>query len=284
VPEPKVTLDQLVAHAGARLQAAGIPEPKREAWRIWADLKGLTSVAGAILAEGVVPSGDATRFRRAVDRRAAGEPLPYVTGLVGFRQLTLKCDRRALIPRPETEGLVELLLEHAPGGVVADIGTGGGCIALALAEEGRYELVLGLDRSRGALALAAENRRTTGLGVALVEGVLTSPLAGDSVDALVSNPPYLTEAEYEGLDPSVKAWEPREALVGGADGMEAYRALVEDGWRVVRDGGWMALEVDAFRAVDTARMAEAAGWSEVMVHEDLFGRARFVLARRSEAL
>jgi len=168
--------------------------------------------------------------------------------------------------------------------VVADIGTGGGCIALALAEEGRYELVLGLDRSRGALALAAENRRTTGLGVALVEGVLTSPLAGDSVDALVSNPPYLTEAEYEGLDPSVKAWEPREALVGGADGMEAYRALVEDGWRVVRDGGWMALEVDAFRAVDTARMAEAAGWSEVMVHEDLFGRARFVLARRSEAL
>jgi release factor glutamine methyltransferase len=279
-----VAVDHLIATAGARLRAAGIAEPKREARRIWADLKGLASPAGVLLTEEVAGEEERAGFLAAIERRAAGEPLSYVTGLAGFRQLLLHSDRRGLIPRPETEGLVDLILARAPSGRVADVGTGTGCIALALAGEGHYELVIGLDRSTATLALAAENRRATGLPVALVAGDLSNSLATGGFDALVANPPYLTDAEYDHLDPAVKRWEPREALVGGPDGLEPSRALLGDGRRVLRAGGWLALEVDAYRALDTARLAREAGWSAVTVHHDLFGRARYLLARRSEAL
>ncbi len=141
-----------------------------------------------------------------------------------------------------------------------------------------------MDRSRGALQLARENCRSTGLSVALIEGDLATAMGTEVFDALVSNPPYLTESEYDQLDASVRDWEPREALVAGADGLEAMRALLFEGQRVVGGGGWLALEVDASRAQDTARIADEAGWKNVTVHDDLFGRARYLLARRSEAL
>ncbi len=278
------TLDRLVAHAGLRLKAAGIADPRREAWRIWADLKGLSSHTGSILSDEAVPGGEAERFRNAVDRRAGGEPLPYVTGLAGFRELTLHADRRALIPRPETEGLVELLLARVPGGRVADIGTGTGCIALALADEGRYDQILAVDRSREALALAAENRAVTRLGIDLIHGDLLEGLGTATLDAVVSNPPYLSDSEYAALDPSVRLWEPELALASGPDGLVATRQLLLDGARVVRPGGWIALEIDATRGAESARLAEEAGWSDIAVHDDLFGRARYLLARRSEML
>jgi release factor glutamine methyltransferase len=277
-------LDRLVAHAGLRLKAAGVTEPRREAWRIWADLKGLSSHTGSILSEEAVPGSEAQRFRDAVDRRAAGEPLPYVTGLAGFRELTLHADRRALIPRPETEGLVELLLARVPGGRVADVGTGTGCVALALADEGRYDQVVAIDLSREALALAAENRSRTRLRIDLVLGDLLGSFGAETLDAVVSNPPYLSEAEYAALDASVKAWEPRLALASGADGLFATRELLHEAIHVVRPGGWIALEIDATRGAESARVAEGAGWSDIAVHDDLFGRARYLLARRSETL
>ncbi|HTS89016.1 MAG TPA: peptide chain release factor N(5)-glutamine methyltransferase [Gemmatimonadales bacterium] len=284
MPERDVTLDRLISHAGARLGAAGLHEPRREAWRIWTDLAGPSPFGPSIFSEAAVPSETAERFRLAVDRRARGAPLPYATGVAGFRQLVLRSDRRALIPRPETEGLVELLLGRQPEGRVADIGTGSGCIALALAEEGRYDQVVGVDRSGAALSLARENRQVTGLNIDLVAGDLTQALGDHSLDAIIANPPYLTEGEYDRLDASVRAWEPREALVGGGDGLEAYRALLGDARRVVRADGWLALEVDTSRAGATGRLAEAMGWTNVTVHDDLFGRARYLLARRSEAL
>jgi release factor glutamine methyltransferase len=285
VAEAGVTVDRLLTHAGRRLEAAGVAEPKREAWRIWSDLQGQQPYAGSAFSDKIIPADDAERFRRAVDRRAAGEPLCYVTGTAGFRQLILRSDRRALIPRPETEGLVELVLAVAvPGGRVADIGTGSGCIALSLAEEGRYDLVVGVDRSPVALSLAWENRQVTGLGIELVAGDLLTPFGDNSLDAVVSNPPYLTEEEYQHLDPSVLSWEPSEALVGGPDGLGATRRLAEQSLRVVRLGGLLALELDATRAGETARVAVAAGWNEVTVHDDLFGRARYLLARRSEVV
>jgi release factor glutamine methyltransferase len=284
VTDRTLTLDRLVTHAGARLQAAGVSEARREAWRIWSDLVGSPWSPGSILSDQGVHPEQAEKYRRAVDRRAKGEPLPYVTGVTGFRRLTLRSDRRALIPRPETEGLVELMLRHQPRGRVADIGTGTGCIALALAEEGDYDLVVGVDRSREALTLAEENRALTGLGIDLVAGDLMSPFGADELDAIVANLPYLTEAEFAGLDSSVRAWEPREALVAGEDGLELIGALLREGLRVLRPEGWLALELDALRAHATARLAEAGGWSEVTVHDDLFGRARFLLARRSETL
>ena len=257
----------LLDRAAETLRRGGVPEPRREALRIWRELGG----------------NAASSFLAVVERRASGEPLAYVTGRVGFRHLTLRTDRRALIPRPETEQLVELALAVAPGGRAADVGTGSGCLALCLATEGAYSEVIALDQSRDAIALAGINRKAVGaFRVRLVLGELAAPLAERSLDLLVSNPPYLTDAEWEMLDPSVSAWEPREALAAGPDGMRETTALLADGRRVLRPGGWLLMELDCRRAGAVASHAGGLGWQGVRVVNDLFGRERFLLARRSE--
>ena len=282
MPEAAVGLDGLVRAAVRSLADAGIPEPVRVARRIWSDLREIQPSHPMLWSDEVVEPAEQARFEACVARVAAGEPLAYATGIAGFRRLTLHCDRRALIPRPETEGLVELVLDRVAGGRVADLGTGSGCIALSLADEGRFDLVLGVDRSAEALGLAAKNCDRLGLPVTLVQGDLTGPLGGSLWDAVVSNPPYLTAAEYASLDPSVRTWEPELALGSGPDGMEHTARLIVDGLRVVRPGGWLALEVDCSRATSAAEMAAATGWIDSSIYDDLFGRARYLLARRSE--
>src|SRR3989442_7303191 len=219
------------------------------------------------------------QFWHAVEQRSSGVPFAYAVGRTGFRTLELKLDARALIPRPETEGLVDLVLRETGRrdagcgmrGVVADIGTGGGCIALALAVEGGFERVIAVQRSREAAALAREN-------VALVqpprpaevrEGDLLGPLAGERYRAIVSNPPYLTEAEYAALDPAVRLFEPREALVSGVDGLTATRAVLEGAAALLEPGGCVVLEIDERRADAARRLALRHGWSPVAVYDDL---------------
>ena len=281
VSEAGTSRGALLATAAELLEGAE-GGSRREAHRVWVGLFDDTATA---LVSPVAPieHDRAEVFLDAVRRRAAGEPLAHVTGRAGFRHLTLASDRRALIPRPETEGLVELILACAPAGRVADVGTGSGCIALSLAAEGSYEQVIGLDISADALDLARENRARTGTRMALVRGDLCAPLAAGSLDALVSNPPYLTAAEYTALDESVRNWEPALALSGGADGMAVISRLLEAGRTVLRPGGWLALEIDCARAAPCARRAGALGWSDVAIHADLFGRERYLLARRSDA-
>jgi release factor glutamine methyltransferase len=192
-------------------------------------------------------------------------------------------DRRALIPRPETEQLVDLVLRAQPFGWAADVGTGTGCIALSLASEGRYDGIVALDRCPRALSLARENcARSGGVSVRLARADLTASLAPASLDLLVSNPPYLTDAEWIGLDPSVARWEPAEALVSGPDGLQHTRGLLDDGRRVLRPGGTIALEVDCRRARLTAQLAAEYGWQGIQVIQDLFGRERYLLATRSD--
>jgi release factor glutamine methyltransferase len=282
VTEAEVLLGNLIADAGAMLAAARVPEPRREALRLWADLVEGSPVDAILGRRAPVSSEQVTDFLSAVERRAAGEPLAYVSGRAGFRRLTLAVDRRVLIPRPETEGLVDLVLRHAPRGIVADVCTGSGAIALSLADEGHYDRVLGTDLSGDALAVAARNAQRTGLPVGLVRGDLTAPLATGSLDVLVANPPYIAPREYVALDASVLDWEPRLALESGDEGLEATQRLLDDGRRVVVPGGWIALELDASRATATASVASACGWRHVMIHHDLFGRERYLLARRNE--
>jgi release factor glutamine methyltransferase len=210
------------------------------------------------------------QYHGVVTRRASGEPLAYVTGQAVFRHLTLRSDRRALIPRPETEGLVDLVLERVPRGQAVDIGTGSGAIALCLAAEGAYRNVVAIECSRDALDMARENRALTGLPVGLVLGDLVAPLGNDAFDVIVSNPPYLTTGEGAALEASVRDWEPAEALVSGADGLEATRRLLDGGQRVLRPGGWIVLELDCSR------------WVDVALVKDLFQRARYLVARRSD--
>jgi release factor glutamine methyltransferase len=281
--EAVVTRGSLIADGAAVLKAAGLATARREALLLWAEVSG-ESLAEAVVGEGPAVAPDcAAAYAGAIRRRAAGEPLAHVTGWAGFRHLTLRSDRRALIPRPETEGLVELVLACMPGGRVADVGTGSGCIALSLATEGSYDRVIGIDLSAEALSLADENRRLTAGRIELVRGDLCESLRPGSLDALVSNPPYLTDSEYATLDTSVRDWEPASALVGGADGLQSIARLLHAGQAVVRPGGWLALEIDGARATLCAWRAGASGWTDVAIHADLFGRERYLLARRSDA-
>ena len=281
MPELVTGRRSLIQEATDRLAQAGVPEPRRQAVRIWAELSQAAQDDLLLTRGHDVDSAAAARYQHAIKRRASGEPLPHVIGWTGFRHLSLRSDRRALIPRPETEGLVELLLQRARGGRVVDIGTGSACIALSLALEGAFTEVVGIDCSAEALALAGENRELVGARVELVQGDLCAPLRAGTFDALISNPPYLTAAEYAGLDSSVRDWEPAIALESGEDGLEATVRLLDQGRDVLRAGGWLALEVDCARAGSAAHLASALGWEDVGIHLDLFGRERYLLARRS---
>ena len=285
--------------AVALLERAGVPDPRREATTLWAAVAGDGTRRGDVWLrrDREPPPEVARRFREAVERRARGVPFAYAVGSVGFRTLELQIDSRALIPRPETEGLVELVLDWTRhvrratgnvkrggggGGAVADIGTGCGCIALSLAVEGEFDRVIAVERSAAAAALARENveRARPPVPVEVREGDLLAPLGGGArLRAIVSNPPYLTDAEYASLEPGVRLFEPREALVGGGDGLAVTRALLAGARGLLEPGrGLIALEIDERRAAETAALARAHGWSQVVVREDLFGRPRFLLA------
>lgn len=222
------------------------------------------------------------RFQAALAQLERGVPFPYAAGRVGFRTLDLTIDSRALIPRPETEGLVDLVLALGTGGLAADIGTGCGCIALSLAVEGSFDRVIAVERSPEAAALARENvalvqPRTP---VEIREGDLLAPLAGLRYRAIVANPPYLTEDEYAALEPSVREFEPREALVSGADGLAATRRLLASAAPLLESGGVLALEIDERRGDEVRAVAlrHDYGWARLDVHDDIFGRPRYALA------
>jgi release factor glutamine methyltransferase len=282
VTETFLTSTALVKSGIRRLGASGIEAPAREARWIWERVSGENAARRITQSADPVPPSIIHRFEDAVARRAAGEPLAYVLEEAAFRHLVIRSDARALIPRPETEGLVDLVLRLQPGGRVLDVGTGSGCIALSLAAEGKYDLVVAVDRSADAAALARDNVRTSGLPVRIVQGDLSLAMGEGTFDAVVSNPPYLSGGEYAALGPGVRDWEPALALASGADGLEATTRLLADSLRVVRPGGCIVLEIDSSRARQVAERAELAGWAEVSVRDDLFGRARYLTARRSE--
>ena len=283
MPDVAMRLGTLLLEGTRRLAATGSSEPRRQALRIWADLNASDHSGTLIRQDRVVGAAEAATYQNAIERRASGEPLAHVTGTSGFRHLTLRTDARALIPRPETEGLVDLLLERVRSGRVVDVGTGSGCIALSLAQEGDFSEVVGIDCSENALSLARENAEAANLPVALVLGDLCAPIRTEAIDALISNPPYLTAGEYAELDPSVRDWEPSIALESGPEGLAATKRLLDEGRWVLRPGGWLALEVDCTRAGEAVRLAVEFGWAEVRIHMDLSGRERYLFARRSNA-
>ncbi|MGH7582124.1 MAG: peptide chain release factor N(5)-glutamine methyltransferase [Gemmatimonadales bacterium] len=277
--ETSDTAGTLVSSAAERLSVAGVADPRREAEWIWSSVSGMDSFGLSRGSRDPAPPEVAARFDAAIARRAGGEPLAYVTGTAGFRRLTLRSDRRALIPRPETEGLVDMALGFTLRGIAADIGTGTGAVALALRSEGDFDEVIGADVSIEALDLARANGVESGLAVTWLAGDLVTPLAGRHVDLLVSNPPYLSRADCEALEPSVREFEPAMALFGGPDGLEITRRLFDEARRVTTPGGWIAIEIDSRRGDASRGAALAAGWQDVGLHDDVFGRVRYLSAR-----
>jgi release factor glutamine methyltransferase len=227
--------------------------------------------------------------QRATVRRARGEPLAYCVGRAAFRDLVLAVDRRVLIPRPETEIVVEEALRVTaghPGGVAVDIGTGSGAIALALATEGRFAQVIATDLSLDALAVAQANAAAVAPATPVefragadLAPVRTLKPEGSGARVIVSNPPYIAYTEAPALPASVRAWEPPVALFADHDGMARYEALLAGAPAVLEPGGWLVLELDATRAERTADLARAQGYSEVRLVRDLAGRDRVLVAR-----
>jgi len=236
-------------------------------------------------ADEVLPADVVDALLRAAAMRARGAPIQYATGRAAFRHLTLAVDDRVLIPRPETEVLVDLALERCDGGAVVDVGTGSGCIALSLASEGRFERVIATDVSAGALAVARANAERVGAllrtPVEFREGSLLAPLMSERVRMVVSNPPYIAASDAATLPALVRDWEPAIALYSAEGGMAHIIALARDAAAVLEPRGWLLIEVDARRASQAAETVIASAWYEdVAVHRDLAGRERFVTARR----
>ncbi len=231
-------------------------------------------------------------FKPLLRRRASREPLQYIIGRTGFRQLELKTDARVLIPRPETEVLVQEVLDWASRragriGRVWDMGTGTGAVALSLAAEGACTRVLATDVSSEALCVAADNAArydANGL-VEFREGSLFEPLdEGEPFDVIVSNPPYIATGEKGELQPEVRDWEPPEALFAGEDGLDVIRQLVAGAPEYLLTGGLLALECGFGQAERVAADANATGaFASVRIRPDLTGRPRFVMAERGAA-
>jgi release factor glutamine methyltransferase len=276
-----VTLGGALARATARLAEAGIESARLEAELLLA--KACDDCARALLyaeLDRELNDDQEAAFERQIARREKREPLAYVLGEWGFRRLTLKTDRRALIPRPETEVVVERALEHIRGvsePEVLDVGTGTGAIALAIADEIPDAKVTAIDASPDALDLARENLRLTGINgrVRLVEHDLTSGLGEQQFDLVVSNPPYVDPNELETLQPEVRDWEPHIALVASGATEAVARAATE----ALRPGGWLVLETAATSGDRVEALLAELGYEHVTITPDLAGRDRVAEGR-----
>jgi release factor glutamine methyltransferase len=285
-----VTVHQLLEDLARKFNARGIAEPFLEAREIVAALYDAPRFWPLTNGGVEVDAGTLGRAWAAADMRLRGAPLAYAVGRATFRHLTLEVDERVLIPRPETEQLVELVLDETAavhGGVAIDVGTGSGAIALALSAEGQFSRVHGTDVSRGALAVAARNAEMCRAELhAPVEwhcGSLLGPLTDVRARVVVSNPPYIALGEAPTLPPSVRDWEPAVALYSGSDGLRATARLAREAADVLVPGGLLAIEVDVRRASLAAELvSRERRFHAIRVELDLTGRERFVLARRQE--
>jgi release factor glutamine methyltransferase len=259
------------------IAAAGAETPRLDAELLLGHALGVDRAALLMAPEREVTGPAVRAFQDLVRRRSVGrEPVAYLVGRRGFRHLELAVDARVLVPRPETELLVEVALGLPHGARVVDVGTGSGAVALALKDE-RPELeVVATDLSQDALAVARANASRLGLDVAFVHGDLLDG-AGD-VDAVVANPPYVAETDRAALPPEVARHEPAVALFAGADGLDVVRRLTAAaGASTAR---FTALEIGAGQAPEAERLLRAAGFTGTERHRDLAGIERVVVGRR----
>jgi release factor glutamine methyltransferase len=256
------------------LRAAGVEDPRLDAEVLLAEATGFDRAALVADSSADLPPAAARLFGEMVRRRLRREPVAYIVGRKGFRHLDLAVDRRVLIPRPETELLVEVALERQPASVL-DIGTGSGAIALAVADELPGCEVTASDTSPRALEVARANADRLGLADRVRFSAGTIPDGGD-FDLVLANLPYVPERDWPGLQREVTEWEPREALLAGPDGLDAYRALLADPLPAPA----VALEVGEGQSDAVVRLLEAAGFGAVWRRKDLAGIERVVLGER----
>lgn len=269
------------------LRAAGVEDPRLDAELLLAEATGWSRAALVAEPGAEVPPAAGRSFGEMVRRRLRREPVAYILGRKGFRGIELAVDRRVLIPRPETELLVELAREVEPDRVL-DVGTGSGAIALAVADELPGCEVTATDTSTGALEVARSNAERLGLAdrVRFLEGTLPE---GEDFDLVIANLPYVAERDWPSLQPEVTQWEPHEALLAGPDGLDAYRAFVPGCARHLHRyseqmTGALAVEVGEGQALAVAELMTEAGFGEVEIRPDLAGIERVVVGRAGGAV
>ena len=282
-----ISLGTLLAELTASLEGAGVALARDEARDIVAAVLDVPRFWPVANRDALLDATAVGEARHAALVRAKGAPFAYAVGRAAFRHLTLAVDPRVLIPRQETEVLIDLVLEAEEGGrgTVVDVGTGSGAIALALATEGRFDRVIATDVSLDALAVAESNaaflRDDLHAPVDFLHGSRLAPVSDLRLRAVVSNPPYIAFGELDELPASVRDWEPPLALLSGEQGLATTRAIIREARSVLEPGGLIAFEVDTRRASLVAEALAADGaYRDVSVHLDLTGRERFVLGRR----
>ncbi|CCG40816.1 peptide chain release factor N(5)-glutamine methyltransferase [Magnetospirillum molischianum] len=282
------SLGQALSEGRLRLSRAGIDTALFDARLLLAEVTGLAAPMVALRGSEDLPPEAAARFEALLVRREGREPMSHILGRRGFWTLDLAVTADTLDPRPDTETLVEAVLAVLPNRKrplrLLDFGTGSGCILLALLSELPAAIGLGIDASPAALAVATANAETNGLAPRAQfrlgdwgQGI------GGRFDVIVSNPPYIPEAEIDGLAPEVARFEPRSALSGGADGLECYRRLIPDIARLLVPGGVTAVEVGQGQAGAVAALMTAAGLRLEMLRCDLGGIERCVVAFAPES-
>jgi release factor glutamine methyltransferase len=289
----ETSVSAVIEEISRSLASAGLPGGERNASAVIAALLGVSRTWPILNRNAPLPKDIPARARAAVSKLVAGAPFGYAVSSSQFRHLDLLVDERVLIPRPETEVLIDEVLNAVSSqfgpeqywGTAVDIGTGSGAIALSIASEGKFEKVIATDISRDAIAVAQFNAERSAASLKCpVEfrcGSLISPVRGERVTALISNPPYIAFSEIAALPASVRDWEPPLALLAGNEGMSAIAQIIAEGGEILVSGGILALEVDERRASLAAELAMANGaYAEIRVRLDLAGRERFVLASK----
>ncbi|MEI8105101.1 MAG: peptide chain release factor N(5)-glutamine methyltransferase [Actinomycetes bacterium] len=271
-----MTLGEVLRGAADYLERKGVASPRLDAELLLSRALGLSRIELYTQHDKPLSEAERTAARELVQRRGSREPLAYVLGDWGFRRLVLATDARALVPRPETEIVVEralVAIADLETPRVLDIGTGTGAIALSIADEHPGAAVSASDISPDALALARENATRLGLDVTFVESDLLTAVDG-LFDLVISNPPYVTEAEVADLQPEVRDWEPRIAVVGTQTGEIASSAR-----SVIAAGGVLVLETHTDLAGEAATLLRGLGYIDVQITRDLTGRERVVEGR-----
>ncbi|MFP4069565.1 MAG: peptide chain release factor N(5)-glutamine methyltransferase [Opitutales bacterium] len=282
-----LTVREIQSRTREFFAARGVPNPKLDTDILIAHSLGIRRLDLYLDLDRPLTEAQLADLRALVKRRASREPLQYIVGWTEFSGLKLKLDRRALIPRHETEELLELVMERLadPPRRILDLGTGSGALSLALAAKYPGAEVLAVDASAEALALARENAEALDLGgrVRFLEGDWFVPVpAGDRFDLIVSNPPYLTEEEMTTAEPEVSEHEPKTALVSGADGLDDLRAILRAAPPFLAPGGLLALETGIAQGAALDRIADQAGLQGERL-DDLSGRPRFYFVRKNQS-
>ncbi len=290
------TVLQLVLWSAEYLAGKGVESARLDSEYMLASVLGLDRLQLYLQFERPLEAEELAAFKRLLLRRASREPLQYILGRVSFRGIELAVDRRALIPRPETEELVDRVLEwvraraaasgNGAGLTAVDLGTGTGAIALALAAEGGFDRIVATDISQSALELAEANADRVFAGravergrVAFRRGDLFEVLSGERFDVIVTNPPYVEASTKGSVQPEVEDWEPDSALFGGEDGLDVVRRIMGSAADHLESGGLLAVEIGAGQGA-AVRELPAPGLVNMRVARDLSGRDRFLLAER----